>query len=342
MLDDEEPAVGYGNTHRAFLQALLSRQVITYEEAKPIIAAIENAAKPDAAQTMPEDVSKEDFENYVYAVNEQIAPFDFEIKRTKHQTTKEEVYALVNVTSDALTQLATIHTADEIAFVKRVLDVMFDSNNTRRAEIMAITSIQALKCAKPLTEASRRQSAGTTQTQTPQTGLTAAQAEKVLENLEAEGWFELSKRGFYTLTPRALMELRGWLIETYNDDASDSEDEDNEPWQKIKICQACREIVTIGQRCPNLACLARLHEGCVRNMFRAQGGNEQCPLCKTAWVEAPPVGEKAAKASKGGDRRRSVNGAATQGRRRSSGMGLDGAEDDDGVEGSDAEEGAVD
>ena len=152
MSDDEEP-VGYGNTHRAFLQALLSRQVITYQEAKPILAAIENAAKPNAAQTMPEDISQEDFQNYIHALNDQISPFDFEIRSTRHQTTREEVYALVNVTSDALTQLATIHTADEIAFVKRVLDKMFDRNNTQRAEIMAVTSIQALKCAKPSNEA---------------------------------------------------------------------------------------------------------------------------------------------------------------------------------------------
>lgn len=204
---------------------------------------------------------------------------------------------------------------------------------------MAVTSIQALKCAKPSAEASRRQS-GATQTlasQASSSGLTAAQAEKVLENMEQEGWFELSKRGFYSLTPRALMELRGWLIETYNDDASDSEEDDEqaEPRQRIKLCQACKEIVTIGQRCPNLQCLARLHDGCVRNIFRAQGGSEQCPLCKTAWVEAPPVGEKAAKSANAGSGRTSANGVS-QGRRRSSAMGLDGAADDE----SDAVDGA--
>ena len=154
-----------------------------------------------------------------------------------------------------------------------------------------------------------------------------------MENMVAEGWFELSTRGFYTLSPRALMELRGWLQETYNDQPADEDDDedDEEPHEKIKFCQACRDIVTMGQRCPDLGCTARLHNHCVRTLFRAQGGSEECPKCKTPWREQPPpVGEKAAKAA-----RRSTNG--TSGRGRSSGMGLDGAADEDGDAGGGAE-----
>lgn len=321
--DDEEEEVAYDNTHRAFLQALLARQNITYEEAKPLLAAIQSAATPNRP-TLPEDVSLEDFDNYVHTLNTAISPFDLEIRSTLHQTSKERVYALVNTTSDALTQMATIHTADEIAFVKRVLDAMFDTYNTQRAEVMAVTSMQALKLAKPSNDSNRRESG--TQAQTS-TGLTMTQAETVMANLLAEGWFELSPRGFYTLSPRALMELRGWLMDMYNDQADDDEEDDEEPHEKIKFCQACKDIVTMGQRCPNLVCGARLHNHCVRNMFRAQGGSEQCPTCKTAWVEPPSVGEKAAK-----DKRRTT-GSSVNGPRRSSGMGMDGAADDESGEG---------
>ena len=321
MDNDDEEEVAYGNTHRAFLQALLARQTITYEDAKPLLAAIQSAATPNRP-TLPEDVSHADFDNYIHTLNSAISPFDFEIRSTLHQSTKERVYALVNTTSDALTQMATIHSADEIAFVKRVLDAMFDTYNTQRAEVMAVTSMQALKLAKPPNDGNRRESG--TQAQTTQTGLTMSQAEKVLANLVAEGWFELSTRGFYSLTPRALMELRGWLLDMYNDQPEEEDEDDEEPHENIKFCQACKEIVTVGQRCPNLVCQARLHNHCVRNMFRAQGGSEQCPLCKTAWVDPPPVGEKAAKDK----RRSSANGVG--GRGRSSGMGMDGAVDDDG------------
>ncbi len=72
------------------------------------------------------------------------------------------------------------------------------------------------------------------------------QAEKVLKGLVEEGWFEKSRKGFYSLSPRGLMELRGWLIETYNDVGDEEEEqEEEEPVPKIKSCFACKEIITV-------------------------------------------------------------------------------------------------
>lgn len=332
--DDNQPDGEYGNKHRAFLQALSSRQAITWDEAKPIIAAIETCEHPNRP-TPSEDVDQADFEHYIYTINNAISPFDYEIRSSYHQVSKDRVYALVNTTSDALTQMSTIHTADEIAFVKRVLDAMFDKYNTQQAEVMAITSMQALKFSKDPT---RRE----TQTQSAQAGLTMVQAEKVLADMEAEGWFELSENGYYSLTPRALMELRNWLIQTYNEAPEDDDDEDDEePHEKIKSCKACRDIVTVGQRCPNLPCNARLHNYCVRNMFRAQKESEKCPTCSTDWRDAPSVGEKAGARGGGGGSRRSngtsartsTNGTAgrkSRGRELDDDSGADvGADDDD-------------
>ena len=306
---------GLDNSHRAFLQALFARQSITLETAKPLLAAIESAATDGERSIPPEDITPEDLDNYVDTVNAQISAFDFEIRFTLHQTTRERIYALVNTTSDALTQMATVHSADEIAFVKRVLDAIFETNNTARAEVMAVTGMQALKLAKAPGQDSQRRQSGT-QVQggnAAAASLTMSQAEKVLENMVAEGWFELSQRGFYSLTPRALMELKSWLTDTYNvEPEEDEEDEDEGPHQKIKLCHACRDILTVGQRCPNLVCQARLHERCVRNMFRAQGGAEECPVCQTRWVDAPPVGEKAAK-NAGKGRQSQGNGRMSSG-----------------------------
>ena len=73
--------------------------------------------------------------------------------------------------------------------------------------------------------------------------ITMGQAEKMLKNLVEEGWFEKSRKNFYTLAPRALMELRGWLLETYNDFDEDEDDEGNRN-VKIKVCHACKDIIT--------------------------------------------------------------------------------------------------
>ncbi|OJJ50275.1 hypothetical protein ASPZODRAFT_1137948 [Penicilliopsis zonata CBS 506.65] len=284
---------GYNDSNRAFLQAFLARGSMTFAEARPVLAAIFSVQ--EGQPTQAEDVTEDDLASYIAAANTAISPFDLEIRSTLRQTTStrpngddgngtqeiraaERVYALVNTTSDALTQLASIYSADEIAFVKRVLDAMFDTHNTRRSEAMVVTGIQAMQLAKA---ASGSQGVGGAAQSLPM-----SQAESVMKQLVDEGWFEKSRKGFYSLSPRALLELRGWLVATYNDD------EDEEAPQKIKFCAACRDIITVGQRCGNRDCSGRLHDMCVRNFFRAQKA-EQCPACKAPWPGDKFVGERA-------------------------------------------------
>ena len=314
----------YDNTHRAFLQALIARPTITFAEAQPLLALIQTSHNPNRP-VLEGDITRADFDHYVHAVNNAISSFDMEIRSTAHQSRRGvEVFALVNTASDALTQMATVHSADEIAFVKRVLDCMFETNNTRRAEIMAVTGQQALQLYKVPGGDRRESAAGTQQdTQTQNANLTMHQAERVLHLLVSESWFEVSDKGFYTLSPRSLMELRGWLIDTYNDADNDSDASDQgHPHEKIKVCMACREIVTQGQRCPDatLRCPARLHSHCVGKMWRAQGGREVCPSCKKEWKEPLPVGEKAAKPSRQ---------SGSMGGRRSNVSALDGVDESD-------------
>lgn len=158
-------------------------------------------------------------------------------------------------------QLATTFTADEIAFVNRVFEAMFDTYNTRRSEAMVITGIQAIQLAKGSSgDPSRRQSSNATQ-QTPagaSQSLSMTQAEAMMKRLVEEGWLEKSRRGYYSLSPRGLMELRGWLVATYN-----GENEDGNWVNKIKFCAACGEIITV------VSCLSLCMT--VTNMYRANG-----------------------------------------------------------------------
>jgi len=223
----------YEDTNRAFVQTFLSRNVLTFEQARPILAAIfsvhENKEVPVG------DITQEDFTSMISAANDALSPLDFEIRSALHQETRERYYALVNTTSDALTQVATIHSSDEIGYVKRLFDEMFDANNTERREAMCIAGKDALN----LVRAGRRETQQTQQNGESQTkfNLTAHEAEVLLSKLVAEGWLEKSAKGFYSLSPRGLMELKGWLVETYTD-------EENEV-RKIKSCEACKEIITV-------------------------------------------------------------------------------------------------
>lgn len=181
--------------------------------------------------------------DYISALNGALEAYDLEIRTTLHQKSRERVWALVNCSSDAFTQLATLRSAAEMAYVKRLLDAMFDTHNTERHEIMALTSMQAVGLAKGGPRVSQSHEArdnAVNGEEEPaaagsQPSLTLVQAEKLLQTLVDEGWFEKSRKGFYTLSPRGLMELRGWLQDTYNDEGDD----------KVKSCYACKDIVTM-------------------------------------------------------------------------------------------------
>ncbi|KAM3507092.1 hypothetical protein MY10362_001958 [Beauveria mimosiformis] len=231
----------YGNKNRAFLQAMLARGSMTFRESRPVIAAILNAEN-NGSLVRPEQVTEETFDNFMRTAREAASLFDYEIRRTQHQVTKERVYAFVNTASDAQTQLATTFSHDELAFIKRALEAMFDKYNTPRMEVIALTDMQAVKLARP----KHRESAvdrGEDEPEQSQAitdkGLKHSEVETVLQNLVGGGWFEKSREGFYSLTPRSLLELRPWLLGTFNyPDAEEGE------WQRIKFCEACKDIVT--------------------------------------------------------------------------------------------------
>ena len=150
---------------------------------------------------------------------------------------------------------------------------------------MAVTGMQALE--SKVTKGSR-QSIGEATQNTSDKGLTQTEAEKLLERLVKETWLERSKESFYTLSPRALMELRSWLVETYNE----VDEEEPDAWQRIKFCEACKEIVIIGQRCANRECNVRLHN-IYTDAFWVSRPGKTCPKCKTAWNGKSYVGQKA-------------------------------------------------
>ncbi|KAL1301803.1 hypothetical protein AAFC00_005995 [Neodothiora populina] len=357
--DDEGLEGAYNHTHRAFLQSLLPRGSVTHAQAKALLAACLSAASTwPGRETLPNDVVDDELAAHISAVNAAISPFDLEVRSTVAQTAglanateerPERIYALVNTTSDAITQLATIHTPDEIAFVKRVLDEMFITNCARRAEVYAVEGIKAVNCNTVPSARDRQQNASTTVVEsdnetaapTPQAGhtqsITKHQAATLLDTLVAESWFSVvrpsntSAKKFYTLAPRALMELRGWLTDTYNDDDESDVDQDGNNYQtrRIKFCAACRDILTAGQRCPDLDCPARLHNHCTATMWRSQAGKEECPVCRKQWVAFGFVGVKAAvtTASAAARRRNGEGNAGDAASRRTSGLDrLDGVE----------------
>lgn len=350
--------------------------------------------RADNQQYTPRDISATQVSAYAAAVNSAISPFDYELRSARLQTTDpaelgvyadgqdngeeaspseglnadpnsgsgpsgggddtRRIYALVNTTIDPLVQLATTYSPAEIAFLHRLLDAIFVTNNTARAEVLAVSGMQAARLARAdegegysarresqMGVQSQNQHQNQNQTQTPRgtqqqgtsrgavqgtlggggggggaasqaaaaanNSLTLRDAESVLTRLTDEGWLVRSRRKYYSLSPRALLELKPWLLATYNELPDEPEPDEGSSGGgssssrrrriRVKTCLACADLVTVGQRCANLACTVRVHDGCLPTLFRAHGGNHACPQCKTPWADGNYVGERAAPSS---------------------------------------------
>jgi hypothetical protein len=251
-------------------------------------------ADPDRPFTVGDVTQSAFITPTIQTINARLEPYNFEIRHARNQQTKETAYALVNKTSDAMTQLATRFSASEIAYIRRLLDAMFDTNNTATRETMAVKQTEASQLARP--RRSRQSQAASIadedgQSQAADAGITMGEADAVLEALVADGFLQLSRAGYYSLAPRALMELHSYLKETYNDTA---EDEDDEQAIRIRDCEGCKEIVTFGIRCNNRECDVRWHDLCANQYYRGKSAEgKRCPQCRTVCGGNVYVGERA-------------------------------------------------
>lgn len=283
--------IGWAHRNKAFLQAFMGRGSMTQGEGKSIIAAILSAEDDSARRITSDSIDDNTFRQYVSKAREAVASLDYDIRNTYHQVSREQTWALINVHSDPSTQMATSRTPDEISFIKRVLDAMFETYNTPRQEVMAVTAAQARKVARPAAAAPAQDGDADAEEPTQRTAdraLKHSEIERLLPSLVAEGWFEESDEGFYSLSPRSLMELKTWLVAAYNDP-----DVAPEVWQRIKFCEACKEVVTVGQRCPERDCNVRIHDICTEAYWRTRRDGRTCPRCETDWTGKNYVGERA-------------------------------------------------
>jgi hypothetical protein len=125
-------------------------------------------------------------------INEELSKFDFEIRSMRDQKDRSTTWAFVNSNPDTIIQGATHHSADEIAYFRRLLDAMFETNNTLRAEVMAVRANDAIHLNKNppraveevVPEGMHATSSG---------GLTMKGAEDALKVFVDEGWLEKSR-----------------------------------------------------------------------------------------------------------------------------------------------------
>src|SRR5579862_150303 len=193
----------------ALLQTIIAKRVIVLDDALKILETLADVTGPHPFIPIVSSIymvetqvqaDQDSLEEAISRINHALSDFDYEIRKTFDQSTGNPVWAIVNTTSDSLTQLATIHTPSEIGYFRTLLTAIFDTSNSIHEEVFAVKS----------TDASNLSSA-------QGVGMTKTAAEAAMHNFIREGWLKKSRNGFITITERGLLELKEYLMEMFND-----------------------------------------------------------------------------------------------------------------------------
>ncbi|KAK7043597.1 hypothetical protein VNI00_008208 [Paramarasmius palmivorus] len=268
--------VSSGDVQRLFLQAILSRGILSEDLARIIWQqCIKGVKAVDDTVSIAYNNTDASWESFIANVNTSLNDLELEFKDIMDELSGKKLYALVNRKDDDLAQMATDFTPNEIVFFKAIVEQIM----LARKESYSLSSLAALQEVTALKDKVK---------------MTKAQAECVLASFVTKGWLLKSKRGRYSLSPRTILELAPYLKATYPDE--------------ILECQLCLQMLTKGVACPRTNCKTRMHFSCFRtyrNQDRQRG--KQCSTCKIDWPQEAedmtPVGEAAVRDGEDGRRR---------------------------------------
>lgn len=233
------------DVQRLFFQSAISRRVLSAELAKVIWKQCVEAVKA-ADNTLQINAGiANDWGEFLASLNKSLDPLDLELSRIRNEVTGKDMYALVNRRDDEIARIASDYTPLEISYFRALVEqIMLAPNGS-----YSISSLAALREVNALTSP-----------------MTKTQAESVLASFVTKGWLLKSKKGRFSLSPRALLELQPYLKSTYPDEILD--------------CTICYEILTRGHACPRANCRVRMHDACYDTYRRS---NSKCPACGEDW-----------------------------------------------------------
>ncbi|KAJ7582781.1 Nse1 non-SMC component of SMC5-6 complex-domain-containing protein [Mycena floridula] len=262
-------SVSVGDVRRLFCQAVLSRGIMSEKLARATWVKCSSIVTDiDQEIYVPNVNEQKSWEDFIKIVNDSVDDLDFEFKLFQDELSGEKMYGLINRKDDEVAQVATDYTPGEIAFFKAIVEQIMLASN----ESYSVSSLAALREVRELK---------------PKSNMTNTQAESVLNSFVAKGWLLKSKKGRFSLSTRTIMELGGYLKNTYPDEFLE--------------CLICKDMVTKGVACPAANCQVRLHFHCFVNQRRTRS---TCSVCQENWggeaKDMVPVGEAAAR----GDERR--------------------------------------
>ncbi|XP_049871313.1 non-structural maintenance of chromosomes element 1 homolog isoform X1 [Pectinophora gossypiella] len=204
----------YNCTHRFLLRSLASRGVMSYAETEQVLASFAGGENEN---------SQLEVSALIHEINDQIRPFQQNIKITNDELTNEKVIIFLSLGYDDATKAHNVFSPNELEFFRLLIESIMTT------EARQITGIHALNIVG--------QMKGT---------LTKTDAQKRL-NIWCQMRY-LDKDGDnYALGVRAIHEFEGYLRQNMPD--------------TIEECCLCKQIVFRGYNCP--ACAKAVHTLCL-------------------------------------------------------------------------------
>ncbi|EEQ37686.1 putative non-structural maintenance of chromosomes element [Clavispora lusitaniae] len=234
------------------------RALLTYIRAVKVVSADRLTAQ---FSLVAEQYSlQESLRDFLATINVRLERYGFKIDSTWDQDSGAALYVFVNTRLDDVIQSCTPYSPPELDAIKELIDT--------------IVSAPGYIYACPMVNA-RQQIASTLKRP-------ASDATYLLKQLVDDGWVSFTSHNRVVLAPAALAELRAYLEDRFGIFST------ADPQGKLLVCNVCRGLVTLGQKCITGDCPTSFHDRC---MASYQRGGHGCPACGKSLEETQSVGE---------------------------------------------------
>ncbi|ODO05000.1 hypothetical protein I350_05612 [Cryptococcus amylolentus CBS 6273] len=247
--------------HRVLIQTFLARRFIKektlVELYKRAIAAVR---EDDPRFRGPYALNAPGVAEMAMDLSDMLHVASMEIAQARDQRTGDTSYILRNIDATEVAKLATDLNQQEVDFYRKLVEAIMISYPAN-----SLANGQARSLVKDLE--------GTTKP--PQSW-----AAKLLESLVSRGWISRSKRGRYSLSMRAIVELETYLKSEFPD--------------YVHSCLRCKRLVFEGVACSKEECSAHYHAYCYAALNAMPNPKCQHAPCSASFRQYPPkpIGEQ--------------------------------------------------
>ncbi|KAI9498136.1 Nse1 non-SMC component of SMC5-6 complex-domain-containing protein [Zychaea mexicana] len=177
----------YNDSHRLFMQTMLSHRVLTEEQAEVLYTKICHLVQCERSE----------FAEFISDINAQINDIDLSLRRSRDERDGSPLVGLVNTKEDEVAQIATKYTASEIAYFRQMLELIVMADDEKNA----VGSMAALRLGQSM-----------------KPPMSQKDTQTLIDRLVEDGWICLTPDGSsYTVDTRGILELQNYLREQYGD-----------------------------------------------------------------------------------------------------------------------------